>query len=254
MFDENFEVVLADTQTARRINYQVRYQVYCLEEGFEDHERFPDGEESDNWDKHSAHFLVRSKQTDEWVAAMRLVLPNPMGLPMDTVCEIDATLSPARAETKAVEVSRLCIVDGHRRLARPSSGAESDAAATPQVAPETSPGMKQPQKSEIVMGLMRAATVYCRQREIPYWYFLSTSVFSRMMSRLGFQSTRVGPACEHRGERFPFLINHLNAYSSATQALSPMTKMLLKNTCAYRRFSELGVSTADCIGRESLVA
>ena len=47
MFDERYEVFLADNETARQIHHKVRYQVYCLEEGFEDQNDFDDNQERD---------------------------------------------------------------------------------------------------------------------------------------------------------------------------------------------------------------
>jgi hypothetical protein len=45
MVIKNFEVILADDQWSRHIHHQLRYQVFCLETGYEDPAQFPDGEE-----------------------------------------------------------------------------------------------------------------------------------------------------------------------------------------------------------------
>ncbi|MBS3963093.1 MAG: GNAT family N-acetyltransferase, partial [Methylomonas sp.] len=66
-FDSNFEVVLADTFESKLINYNIRYQVYCDEMGFEDKDVFPDEIEFDEWDKNSVHFLVRHKSSENWL-------------------------------------------------------------------------------------------------------------------------------------------------------------------------------------------
>src|SRR3569832_697528 len=76
MNKEHFEVVLADDECSRRIHYQLRYQVFCLDTGYEDPDAFPDGEEKDEWDQNAVHFLVRERETQQWVAAMRLVIPQ----------------------------------------------------------------------------------------------------------------------------------------------------------------------------------
>ena len=68
MFDNRYEVILADTAEARQIHYNLRYQVYCLEEEFESREAFPDQMERDTWDDNSVHFIVRCKETMEWLA------------------------------------------------------------------------------------------------------------------------------------------------------------------------------------------
>jgi len=252
MFDDNFEVVLANTGAARRIHYQIRYQVYCLEEGFEDHRDFGGGEEKDDWDEHSVHFLVRSKTTREWVATMRLVPPVHNGLPLETVCTIDATAAPENLGKSAVEVSRLCILNNYRHA---NSHAHDASQPYPQIvaASGDSPVKKLKHRSEIVMGLMRAAAAYCREHEISYWYFLSTPAFARMMSILKFQLIELGPACDHRGMRQPYLINPLTAYEKALQGCSAITRLLARSD-AYRYYSDLDLPVSYPAHNHSLVA
>lgn len=254
MFDKHFEVVLADTESARRIHYQIRYQVYCLEEGFEDHMNFPNREERDEWDENSVHFLVRSKITDEWVAAMRLVLPSPKGFPLEQICKVDPSVASPMLGDSVVEVSRLCIVDNYRHQQQATHSVNT-AKAFPRIVSDTpEPRVRNRRyKSEIVMGLMRAAAVYSREHQIPNWYFLSTPAFARMMNWLNFQLVKLGPACEHRGKRLPFLISPLTAYEKAKRDCSAMAA-LLRRTTAYRRFSELGSNMPDQAPQRSLVA
>ena len=116
MFDKHFEVVLADTEEGKRLHYKIRYQVYCIESGYEDYRAFADGEEKDEWDKHAVHFLVRSKVSREWIAAMRLILPgNKGGHPVFQLCDIDRSVSGKTQGSATAEISRLCIIDSFRR-------------------------------------------------------------------------------------------------------------------------------------------
>jgi N-acyl amino acid synthase of PEP-CTERM/exosortase system len=258
MFDNNFEAVLADTETARRIHHHIRYQVYCLEEGFEDPGNFPDREEHDDWDDHSVHFLVRSKSTNEWVAAMRLVLPSQQGFPLEQLCDIDPAVTPTVLGDSVVEVSRLCIVNNYRRAQQ--QGMHYDAngtiAAFPRQASEEpeSVTMDRRQRSDIVMGLMRAAAAYCREKKIANWYFLSTPAFGRMMNRLGFQLVKLGAAVEHRGKRLPFLISPLAAYDKVTRDCCSSMAAMLRRRTAYLRYSELDFCLPDQTVQRSLVA
>ena len=64
-FDSNFEVFLADTLEGKQIHYNLRYQVYCDEMGFEDKDSFPDKMESDEWDDNSVHFIVRHRASGQ---------------------------------------------------------------------------------------------------------------------------------------------------------------------------------------------
>jgi len=116
MFDDYFEVFLADTDEARRIHYNIRYQVYCQELAYEDSERFPNQMEIDQWDQPyhngqgSVPFLVRLKYSGEWIGAMRLVFSNHQSLPMGDFCSVE---QPIR--TTDIEVSRLCLIKNIRK-------------------------------------------------------------------------------------------------------------------------------------------
>ena len=84
MFDETFRVCFADTPFGVALHQRLRYQVFCLDKGFEDPEAFSTAQETDAWDDHSAHFIVQNKSTRQWVAATRLVLPKRgLSLPVD---------------------------------------------------------------------------------------------------------------------------------------------------------------------------
>ena len=88
-FDTNFEVFLADTPGSREIHFNLRYQVYCEEMGFEDKDRFPDQMESDEWDDCAVHFLVRHRYTGQWLAAMRLVYHKDSAFPFEEKSRLD---------------------------------------------------------------------------------------------------------------------------------------------------------------------
>ena len=71
MFDQHFQVILADTERTKEIYYSLRYRVYCLERQFENPNAYPDKKECDRYDSGSAQFLVRSIESGEWLAGMR---------------------------------------------------------------------------------------------------------------------------------------------------------------------------------------
>ena len=184
MFDNHFEVILADNDFSRSLNYQVRYQVYCLEEGFENAARFQTREERDAWDDNSAHFLVRSKQTNEWVAAMRMVIPKSGALPIEDMCDIHPTVRPSLSGESAAEISRICVVNTYRRNSQDKQS--------------------RVRKSMILKGLLSAAAQYSQENDIRNWYFLTSPGLARIISYMNVQLIKVGAACEHRGTRYPF--------------------------------------------------
>lgn len=240
LFDEQFEVILADDAYSRSLHYQIRYQVYCLEEGFENQESFSNKEEKDQWDDHSVHFLVRSRQTDEWVAAMRMVIPESGSLPIEQVCDIDPIVMPSFPEKQIAEISRMCIVDSYRR-----KQLADENGAHP--VPDDKASGARVHKSIIMKGLLRAAVRYSEDHNIPFWYFLTTPALARVVNRLNVQLIKVGEAYEHRGTRYPFLANIRQAVEQAKKGCPDMAATLYSKAAAYVRFSELGMPNGDMV-------
>jgi len=58
IFRRHFYLDLEERPELLEASYALRYQVYCLETGYEDASAFPDGLERDGDDAHSVHGLV----------------------------------------------------------------------------------------------------------------------------------------------------------------------------------------------------
>ena len=85
-----FSVIIADTPDLVEAACSLRYQVYCLERGFEPGSN---GIESDEFDRHAWHVLLVHRETSETVGTAR-VIPSfatygVNGLPMTRVCAPD---------------------------------------------------------------------------------------------------------------------------------------------------------------------
>lgn len=237
MFDKRYEVILADTAEARRIHYRLRYQVYCLEEGFEAHDNYPDQMERDSWDNNSVHFLVRSKLSKEWVAAMRLVLPRHEGLPLENLCTIDSRVLPFHHGESTAEVSRICIKNTFRRNRQPVTGYD-DSDARANAAGEVVANRQRYRKSEIMLGLFRAASVYSRESDIRSWYLLTTPALARLINQMNVQLLRIGSACLHRGQRFPFFADLKESEQRLKRGCKIVEQMLSRSDLAYRTYSD----------------
>jgi N-acyl amino acid synthase of PEP-CTERM/exosortase system len=241
MFDERYEVFLADYEAAREIHHQVRYKVYCLEEGFEDQGNFDNYEERDEWDDHSVHFTVRARDTKEWIAAMRLIVRGPDGLPIEQLCSIDPIAASIGEAT--AEISRLCIVDNYRREKHTDAASQKNAPPRLYSVKDTpSPSMSERRhKSEIMLGLLRAAVDYSYEHKISNWFFLTTPALARLINRLCIQLIKVGSPVHHRGERYPFFANLREAEQQAIQGSSMIAEWRNHHLRSYRRFSEINL-------------
>jgi len=253
MFDDRYEVYLADTEEARRIHYQVRYKVYCIEEGFEDSQDYARYEESDEWDSNSVHFIVRSKNSGQWIAAMRMVLHGQNGLPIEHMCDIRSL----EASNDTAEISRMCIIDEHRRVPHPKSAPKKDVFTVYPGNAKTgnqAPVNLRAHKSEIILGLLRAAVDYSYEHGINNWYFLTTRALARLINRLCIQLVCVGNPCHHRGERHPFIANLREAEKQATEGCPIIGEWRDQRTISYHRCSELGLSRSLPMNNQRLVA
>lgn len=204
MFDEFFEVVLADTEHARKIHFNIRYQVYCEEMGFEDKQNCPEPYEKDKWDSNAVHFILRHRQSGAWVGAMRLIFHQNGRLPILEHCKIHKQANRDEL-ARSVELSRLCVLKEVRRRCTdgipPTGLAEQDSKAVSYLF-----NQRRLQNS-LIWGLYRAASIYCKKRQIKTWYFLTTMALAKIVNRENFKFKLIGDCCRLNGDRFPFSIN-----------------------------------------------
>ncbi len=205
MFDQYFEVVLADTAAGLNTHYNLRYQVYCEEMGYEDKSRFPEELENDHWDEHSVHFIIRHKHTHQWIGAMRMVFPNNGELPLQEFCSIDREHSNNKQD---IEISRLCLInDIRKRKTDDEPPLALNTIGDPQSGSDvTQLYSRRHINKSLIWGLFRAASLYSQANDIDNWYFLGSKALARVISREGFKMQQIGEGCEHRGKRYPFKV------------------------------------------------
>lgn len=212
MFDDRYEVILADTANSKAINFKLRYQVFCLEKGFENADRFRERMERDEHDGDAVHFLVRDKQENRWIAAARLVIGTPDKLPVSKVAKIE--LHDLAPETIIAEFSRFLIIDDYR-----------------------GPQGKGTSEPEILLGLIRAARKYCRQAGIAHWVFFCRRALSRILANVGVGVEPIGPACVFRGVRVPYRLDLQTAFDEVPRFSFSAHKILSRLSKSYVSYS-----------------
>jgi N-acyl amino acid synthase of PEP-CTERM/exosortase system len=204
-FSRYFAAQPAVTDELRRVAYRIRHDVYCRELGYEPVR--PDGLETDAYDAHAAHCLVRSKADQDFIGCIRIVFTRPddayQPLPVERLCAdtIDRRIvDPARLPRDTIaEVSRLAVVSRYRRRrgesARPGGIDECDF-GTPE----------RPRFPYLTAGLYLAMMAQARRHGIETLFFLTELRLVRQLTRLGVRLQRIGGAVEHRGQRVPSLL------------------------------------------------
>ncbi len=221
MFDTYYEVFIADTEESKTRHFQIRYQVYCEELQYEPVDDPLSRLESDHWDDECVHFIVRHKPSGQWVGAVRLIFPkaHDLSLPIDRHLDTDTIMR--RERLNYVEMSRLCIV---KEIRRPSVVKSSVA---------TGNELLVYKYHQVIFGLLHAVAEYSFQHGIQYWYFLSKKSLTRLVNQKGFGAVCIGKKQQHRGVRYPYLLDMDNLRHL------PLWKNF---SASYRLYSEIEIT------------
>ncbi len=195
VFEQFFEVYIADSELGKKLHYQIRYKVYCEELGYEEKLCFPDSLEMDNWDQESIHFLVREKLTDRWVGALRLITSNKQVLPIEQYFSFNQQEALV-SRNELAEMSRLCVVSEMRRTNNKLRKHEVDKWLT----------LQNPNRL-IIFGLINAALIYSEKLGIRYWLSLNERSLARLLSQKKLHMEKLGPPIFVNGLRKPYLSN-----------------------------------------------
>lgn len=201
LYNAWFDAREADTPELREEVFRLRYQVYCLENGFEDPSANPNGIECDEYDARSLHALLIHRASRAIVGTIRLVLHDHSVdrgcLPFDRICSKYMRQRPSSLPFKTTaELSRFAISKSLR--SRLSDGLYGHVTALPdseaeyrRVLPHTT------------LGLMTAALQLGLRQNITHVCAVMEPTLLRLLTRLGIHFTPHGDPVEHHGLRQP---------------------------------------------------
>jgi N-acyl amino acid synthase of PEP-CTERM/exosortase system len=205
-FKRYFEIVPALTDELRDHAYRIRHQVYCEDLKYEPQRS--DRRESDEYDAHSLHCLIRSVKTGEFAGCTRLILCRPddphYPLPFERTCAqtIDRSIIDPQtlSRRKIAEVSRLAVVSRFRtrRGERHSPAPLSDESFGTGIMPRF---------PYVPVALYLATTELAALHGIHTMFLLSEPRLVRHFARLGVDIIQIGDEVEHRGTRIPSVVN-----------------------------------------------
>ena len=210
VFDQYFEVESANSPTLRDIAYQLRYQVYCTETGFEDAACFPALREQDTYDWHSTHSLLCHKASGEYAGTVRLILSDPDDVSQPFPIEAKAghhfdlsKVQPFRLPRRHVaEISRLAIT--RRFLSRVGDAGQRSGVA---IADQNGFGQTDEHRRfpHVILGLYMAIVRMSAEHDISHWYAMMEPSLARLLQRFGIYFQAIGPVMHYRGQRQPYL-------------------------------------------------
>jgi len=224
IFDDRYEVFLADTPESKSLHYQLRYKVYCEETGWEPGRLLVREKlEYDDFDVTSHHFLVRDRLSLEWVGGLRLIEQPFCELPISKFCRIDERPRSFIEQGECVEVSRLFVLPDFR------CGKQHSAAAL-----GASGLAGSAHYYEIMLGLIRAAREFGLKNGVISWYFLVEPALARIIKRVGIDLNRCGPGVRHKGLRYPYSGEIVTCFERIFSGPDDIGLMFSKaNTFAY---------------------
>ena len=199
-FRQRYDTLTADTAERIQLAQQIRYRVYCIEHTFLPVENL-DGLETDEFDSHSVHTLLLSRETGEALGTVRLILP--LAHAFERSFAVQRVLDRNSLKTLAslphhstAEVSRFSISRQLRRQGCDTLGSlPSDTVSASACGPLMRLGL--------FRGLVRMSILH----GITHWCAVMEPTLLRMFTAMAIRPEPLGPMVDFHGLRQPCYID-----------------------------------------------
>jgi N-acyl amino acid synthase of PEP-CTERM/exosortase system len=200
-YDAHFEIVRADSGELLKEALRLRYQVYCVENTFENPTEHPDGCECDTEDDRSAHILLKHRRSGEFAGTARVILPvNGAVKRTLPVHRLLASQHPDFLHSlplhNSAEISRFAISKAFRRRRR-----EDGAGVVPRIDGRELETYERRMAPYITFGLIWGVLEICRENRIVHLSAVTELALMRVMRRFGLNFRSIGNLIEHHGMR-----------------------------------------------------
>jgi N-acyl amino acid synthase of PEP-CTERM/exosortase system len=192
-FNSHFRTMSAEKPDLLRQAQEIRYQVYCVERGFENPADHPDHREKDKFDAHSVHSLLIHQSTGHAVGTVRLVLPR-RDAPNESFAiqrVIEPSLLSSLPFNQTAEVSRFSISKQFRDCCAVANGADVNLAVERQLGCLMS------------LGLIQALVRMSARQGITHWCAVMEPKLLRMLAAMAIHFKPLGAPVEYHGLRQP---------------------------------------------------
>ena len=194
LFNRHLAVVPADSAELQEKAFQLRYQVYCLERGFENAADYPDGRERDGDESRSLHSLLLDRATGAAVGTVRLILPRRGDdLPVFRLIGAGRLRSAGLPRETTAEVSRFAVAKAFRRRLEDGWRSRSGRVAADGREP----------LQLLTFGLIRAVVMMGALGDVTHVVAMMEPALLRLLRRLGIAFHPLGRMVNHHGLRQP---------------------------------------------------
>lgn len=198
-----FDVVPATTPELLESAYRLRYQVYCVENRFEDPAQNPGGLETDEYDSHAEHSLLIHRESGVVAGTVRIVLPllrdRHRSFALQRVCRDPAVFDSEQFPIERIgEVSRFSISKAFRK--------RREDARYPAFYGPAGEGPPQDERRIIphmTLGLIEGLVRMSIQHGVSHWCAVMEPQLLRLLARLGIYFEPIGALVEYHGLRQP---------------------------------------------------
>ncbi|SCX82649.1 N-acyl amino acid synthase, PEP-CTERM/exosortase system-associated [Nitrosospira sp. Nl5] len=209
-FNEYFEIIDARSPELLRDVFHLRYRVYCIEQrapGF-DASNYPTEMESDSYDRHSSHILLRHRPSGEFVGTARLILPDPLDpkklFPTEQHTQFDPTLidTSRLSRQNTGEISRLVVIRRFSRRRDELFHAIENGTSIEKWTPAKQRRFPHPMLA-LAVGIIHMSV----EHNITHWFSVMEPALNRLLGLYGLQLDPIGPIIDHHGLRQPYYVN-----------------------------------------------
>lgn len=202
-FNKYFEMVPAVSEQLKNEVYRLRYQVYCLETGFEKIEQYPEGVEFDEYDNSSVHYLIRHRRSGAYAATTRLILPSATIFPIEKYTQFDnKEVLKNLSRNNLAEASRFCISKGFKNR-------KDESGTLIGIGSEWEINYTEDERRffpYLTIALFACLIKMSDENGIYYWYAVMEPALIRYFSSLGIYFVGIGPLVDYHGKRRPCMI------------------------------------------------
>jgi N-acyl amino acid synthase of PEP-CTERM/exosortase system len=194
-FDRDYDCRLANDPMLLQRALETRYQVYCVENAFENAHDNRSGIETDEFDFCSRHSVLIYRPTGETIGTVRLILPVNGKLDsfsMRGIASLCKNKLPVPLASTA-EVSRFSVSKRSRQEALSSAQANRSLSQMAHAMRRTEPLPS----LGLIQGLVRMSMLH----GISHWCAVMEPKMLRMLAAMGIHFEPVGDLVEHHGLR-----------------------------------------------------
>lgn len=198
-FNQRFAVITADTLALQEQAYRLRYQVYCIENSFENPLDHPLEQEMDEFDDRSVHSVIIDRPSQAVTGTVRIILPDPEAIeesfPIQRVCSHPLLRSHRLLHTaRSAEISRFAV---SKEFSRRSADSH------PSLQHTDTRNERRSAMPNITLGLMNGIVRMSVEHGITEWFAVMEPTLLRLLARFGIYFSPIGPMVNYHGMRQP---------------------------------------------------